>query len=266
MTTSWDSLYLPSGEKEAILKTLQESLIVLGYELYDPFGLIPGKSYPQTTRLFITPPVEGWIRIFGSFDPQIFPTLSNLCLCLHLSLDDSQALIETYENGKRVEPQNALKSYVRPDRNLERNLNGPIILPAEQAADSIFDSLPDDLQSLAGRVDKGQAQKMFNRLSGNLMKKVAGNESDKMSSAARDLMSAPDWNSPGGQRIRALMGCLTVPANWREPDFTTLRDAYQLHSRRRRNPNAHLYPGDAETMAKVPDALNYTPVYAGRKV
>lgn len=266
MTTSWDSLYLPSVEAEAILKTIQESLIALGYELYDPFGLIPGKSYPHTTRLFIAPHGEGWIRIFGFLDPQILPALSNTSLCLRLNLEDNEAVIETYANGAQVELLSALQPYVRPGRDLERNLNGPIILPAEQTTDSIFDSLPDDVQSLAGRVDRKQAAKMFDRLSGNLMKKVAGNESEKMSSAARDLVSAPDWNSPGGQRIRALMSCLTVPANWREPDFTTVRDAYQLHARRRRNPNAMLYPGDAEAMEKVPDALNYTPVYAGRKV
>lgn len=266
MTTSWDSLYLPSADDEAIYKTLKESLVALGYELYDPFGLIPGQSYPQTTRLFVAPPSDGWTRIFGAFDPQLLPLLSHSFLCFHLSFNDGEALIETYADGLRVEPQAALKAYARPGRDLARALNGPIILPAEQAADSIFDSLPDNVQSLASRVDKGHAQKMFDRLSGNLMRKAAGDDAEKMSSAARDLMSVPDWNSPDGQRIRALMECLTVPPNWREPDFTTLRDAYQLHARRRRNPNAMLYPGDAEAMAKAPDALSYTPVYAGRKV
>jgi hypothetical protein len=264
MTTSWDSLYLPSVETEAILKTLRETLVKLGYELYDPFGLIPGKSYPHTTRLFIASPEEGWTRIFGSFDVRLLPALSGVCVCLRLSLDDSQAFIETYNTGVTVEPQDVLRPYVRPGYDLERALNGPLLLRNEEAP-SIFDSLPDDVQSLASRVDKGHAQKMFDRLSGNLMKRVAGNESEKISSAARDLMSAPDWNSPGGQRIRMVMECLTIPLNWREPDFATLRDAYQLHTRRRRNPNAMLYPGDAETMEKVPDALNYMPVYAGRK-
>ncbi|MBL8157537.1 MAG: hypothetical protein JNM70_25480, partial [Anaerolineae bacterium] len=42
-----------------------------------------------------------------------------------------------------------------------------------------------------------------------------------------------------------------------------LRDAYQLHSRRQRNPNARAYPGDEAVMAAVPDALMYTPVYGG---
>lgn len=265
MTTSWDSLYLPSAEVEVILKTLQETLVALGYELYDPFGLIPGRSYPQTTRLFIAPPVETWTRILGVFDPQILFPLSSSFFCLRLALNDGEALIETYVDGARVEPQDALRPYVHPGRDLGRALNGPIILPTERASDPVFDSLPDNLQSLASGVDKNHAQKMFDRLSGNLMKKAAGKDAEKMSSAARNLMSAPDWNSPDGQRIRALMECLTIPENWREPDFTTLRDAYQLHARRRRNPNAALYPGDSETMEKVPDALNYTPVYAGRK-
>jgi hypothetical protein len=103
---------------------------------------------------------------------------------------------------------------------------------------------------------------MFNRLTGTLMKKVGG-DSDR----ARALIAGegtPDWNSNGGQRIQALLNSLTLPTGWREPDFVALRDAYALHERRRRNPNARLYPGDEATMAKVPDALKYLPVYGGR--
>jgi hypothetical protein len=59
------------------------------------------------------------------------------------------------------------------------------------------------------------------------------------------------------------MDCLRIP-DWRDPDFVTLRDAYALHKRRERSPNATLYPGDAEALAAVPDALTYTPVYAGK--
>jgi hypothetical protein len=103
-----------------------------------------------------------------------------------------------------------------------------------------------------------QANKMFARLSGDLLKKAGGD-----ANAAALLKNAVDWNSVGGQRLTAFMACLNVPEDWREPDFVTLRDAYQLHLRRQRLPNARLYPGDAEAMAKVLDALEYTPVYAG---
>ncbi len=105
---------------------------------------------------------------------------------------------------------------------------------------------------------------MFARMSGDFIKKITKVEGQ--ADAARDLISGgdkPDWNSTGGVRIRAVMNCLTVGDNWREPDFDSLRDAYPLLERRRRNPNARTYPGDDAVMAKVPDALTYTPVYGG---
>ena len=59
------------------------------------------------------------------------------------------------------------------------------------------------------------------------------------------------------------MACLDVSNNWHEPDFVALRDAYQLHLRRQRNPKAMLYPGDTQAMGAVPNALEYTPIYGG---
>ncbi len=98
---------------------------------------------------------------------------------------------------------------------------------------------------------------MFARMSGTLARKAGDSEE------AREMLRQPDWNSSGGARIQALMHCLRIPA-WRDPDFVTLRDAYALHIRRRRSPTAVLYPGDAEALAAVPNALSYTPVYAGK--
>jgi hypothetical protein len=126
-----------------------------------------------------------------------------------------------------------------------------------------LDNLPEDVRAMAGQVNPAQAQKMFERLSGTLMKKASpgGNAADE----ARMMLAghAPDWNSVGGQRLRALMACLTVPDHWREPDFVTLRDAYQVAERRQRKPDARLYPGDAKAIHSVPNALDYTPVYGG---
>ena len=100
------------------------------------------------------------------------------------------------------------------------------------------------------------------RLTGNLLKKADSDE--RTAASARELIQPPDWNSPGARRLHALVGCLTLPPNWRDPDFVTLRDAYQLHARRQRKPDARLYPGDEEIMARVPNALDYIPVYGGR--
>ncbi len=110
---------------------------------------------------------------------------------------------------------------------------------------------------MAAQVDLKQAGRLFERMSATLARKTSADP------AAGDLLKQPDWSSAGGQRIRALMDCLNVP-NWQAPDFVTLRDAYALHERRQRSPKARLYPGDAEALAAVPDALAYTPVYGGK--
>ncbi len=66
------------------------------------------------------------------------------------------------------------------------------------------------------------------------------------------------------QRVRAIAGVLRLPDNWRLPTWETVRDAYQVHRLRARNPRMALMPGDKESMEAVPDALDYLPVYMGK--
>jgi len=280
MSTQWNSLYCPSEDAGAIAHALQDSLVALGYQPYNPFGGMPGKSYAQTVRLFVAPPAGGWTHIIGAPDDGQLIPLSRVTSCLYLQLDGAKARIEFYANGERADLALALKPYLCAEvtaETLETVLKAPtgelppspgnvtpfsLYEPPPPATTLPFTVLPDEVQSLAGKVDKDAAEKMFNRLTGQLMNKVGGD-----ADAARALLAgedAPDWNSSGGNRIQLLMDCLTVPANWREPDFTALRDAYPLHERRRRLPNARLYPGDEAILAKVPDALTYLPVYGGR--
>jgi hypothetical protein len=271
MTVSWTSLYLPC--EDGIAPAFQESLTALGYTLYDPFGLVPGKAYTQSVRLFVAPPASGWTRVIGEPDTRQLPSLSKRCLCLYVGLTGKDAQIEVFVDGEQVKPQTALVPYLREaysPGDLQRALHSASISLTEKPEDEVpqmlvlpLDDLPEEVRDMAGQVNPGQAQKMFERLSGTLMKKVSpgGNTADE----ARMMLAGnvPDWNSVGGQRIRQLMTCLTVPDNWREPDFVTLRDAYQVHARRQRKPDARLYPGDAEAMQRVPNALDYTPVYGG---
>jgi hypothetical protein len=268
MASSFHSLYLPSANRETVIATLQESLSALGYTAFDPFALLPGKSYAQAVRLFVAPVAEGWLRIIGESDENLLPILSQQSLCLSISLSGADADIALYADGADLEdpdaPITALTPYLRTRysadelRSILTENTANLSLHTDESLP--LDALSGDLQSLAGQVDMKQANSMFARLSGELMKKTGGDKNE----AADLLKSGADWDSAGGKRIRALMACLTVPDNWRVPDFVNLRDAYQLHIRRQRLPNARLYPGDAETMTQVPNALDFTPVYAGR--
>jgi hypothetical protein len=251
MSSPWNSLYCPSENVEAIIQSLQESLTALGYQPYNPFSAFPGKSYPQTVRLFVAPPAG-----------------------LYLQLDGTTATIRAYAGGQVADVVTTMTPCLRAGQtaaDLEMSLktSPPIPLSTRGEGEAEvgglpFGALPDDVQALASQVDKGAAEKMFNRLSGQLMKKVGG-----QNEAAQALVKgegAADWGSAGGRQIRAIMACLSVPENWREPDFTALRDAYPLYERLRRNPNAKPYPGDEATMAKVPNALDYTPIYGGKNL
>lgn len=269
MSTTWNCLYLRSDDAKDVVPQLQDSLTSLGYTLYNPFGLIPGKAYLRSLRLFVAPAVAGWVKVIGVPDTAQLPALSHRTTLIYAALDSADADIWVYVNGQPVPIENTLALYLRPNlttSHLQHALHTTAnIIPMDKPESGLpFNALPDTIKALAGQVDTSQAQKMFTRLSGDLLKKVTKDAGQ--AEAARALITggnAPDWNGLGGSRIRAIMNCLTLPDAWREPDFDSLRDAYALHERRRRNPNARTYPGDDAVMAKVPDALAYTAVYGG---
>jgi len=253
--TSWRSLYLPFADKNAITTAIDAALIALGYQRYDPFGIVPGKAYPQAVRLFLAPERGGWTRLIGESDAALLPELSRLAPVLSIELDDTKAHISAYADGAASALETAFVRSARTPDCLAFALEQTGSSGSAALGGVALDALPGDVQALAQNIDLKQANSMFARLSGSLAPKSGG--------APSDLLQQPHWNSAGGAQITALMDCLGVP-DWRDPDFVTLRDAYALHERRRRSPNARLYPGDAETLAAVPNAFDYTPIYAGK--
>jgi hypothetical protein len=86
MTASWDSLFLPSVSQEAVAATLRQSLENFGYTLFNPFGIMPGKSYAHSVRLFVAPAENDWVRVIGAPDPRLVAPLSGSGACLYLAL------------------------------------------------------------------------------------------------------------------------------------------------------------------------------------
>jgi hypothetical protein len=266
--TQWTSIFCQVDDPTPLEAALRAHLTALGYEVYDPFGLIPPKAYAQTVKLFISPAQAGWVRVIGTADADVLAGLAAFPPALQITLE-GEAPAFRVPSGEVV---SALGAYLRPGATLEdasNAISGPMIVPPRLAAAPPpvmavpLEALPEDVQAMLGQVDSGAAASMFNRLSGTLMNKVGG-----QAEAAQALMAAsapPDWDSIGGARIRALLGCLTMPDGWQTPDFIALRDAYPLHARRKRKPDARLYPGDAEALAAVPNALDYRPVFGGKR-
>lgn len=273
-TNLWYSLYLISDgiSKAAIAQALLAAATADGYRAYDPFGLIPSKSYPHTLRSFVSVPRAGWVRVLA--DAPLPPTweqaltLGVVGVSVCIGAPDPRQSVRIYADGAPApDPLATLTPYLQASAaapELARALQHSdmtLHAPAD-AAESLLpiDVLPTDLQDMAGKLNMGAANKMFGKLLGG---KVSAEQED----AARALINqnkGVDWNAPDAARVRLLLRLLNLPADAHLPDFVSLRDAYSLHTRRQRNPNARLYPGDAESMAQVPNALDYSPVYAGK--
>jgi hypothetical protein len=313
----WQRLYFLSKNDaltaDQIADALRTAISSAGYTLYDPFGLMPGLSYPTAIKLFVapvsphplapsplrregehttqTPPLHEMERglggeVIASPDPipdVILATASETLAAMAIALTlnaDSTAAIRVWDNGVQNDAsldllvgetgRAALSAIRKGDPLTIERLAPPLDAPAApQIAAIPLDALPPDVQTAlaSGKGVSGDAaDKLFAKMSGMIGGKLDATTAAQ-AGAASALLHAHriDWNTTGARQIRALCALLRLPAPSDPPDFNTLREAYQLHARKRRKPDAPDYPGDAEAMAAVPDALDYRPVYGGKR-
>lgn len=260
--SSWHSLYFycaPPDNPTSLIDAIRAGLQTDGFTLYNPFGLMPiTKVYERAVKLFVAPPQNGWSRVILASDTPLPETiLTHLAFpALWLTLSDHTVQARALYHGAISTTPDPLRDTLTATQfdRLKRAWDLPdgarsIASTGEQALAVIPDH---------SGVDPRQAQKWIQQMSGKLL-------SAEQQAAGQQILqqNVIDWQSDGGQKIAAIMACLPIPA-WREPDYVPLRDAYQLQQRRQRNPNATLYPGDAEAIAAVTDALAYTPIFAGK--
>ena len=266
--TGWHSLYLSSEQSQTITGAIHRFFDTHHYTVYNPFGALPGMSYPLTIKTFLAPARGGWSRLVVDGDADVRQLvslaehLSRIADCLSLRLEGNISLIHSYREGKLMDLADWTKPHlINPDCDVSAILNAETFdLPAiseGQIGDIPLEALPEDIQQMARQVNVKEANKLFEKLSNRLLKAVGRHQ-------ARSLINTDNqWDSQGGQAIRAVMRCLSIPDNWRTPDFPTLRTAYAVKSRQA-NGRATLFPGDEEALKAVPDALDYLPLYGGK--
>lgn len=272
MTNSWNSIYLQTHETAAVVITLVESLQALGYQRYDPFpggmGTPPGlKTF---AKYFVAPAQDGWVRILGEPVADLLPVLSRKMPLLYAWLAETGSGIEVYNEGERHDDQ--LVDYLRSGKVLPDTTSMKQADPSTIVNMPAGIALPDDVQQLARdhNVDPQQTDRLVSRLTSQLFGKLdrtSGGEASAMQTQARTLASGNttiNWNSAAGQYLIAAMESLTVPANWRVPDFDSLRDAYQVARRLRRTPSAQLMPDEQAAIKAIPNAIEYEAVYMGK--
>lgn len=271
MPTFWHSLYLRTDSSAIAVLALVEALQTLGYQRYDPFpggmGTPPGlKTF---AKHFVAPPQDGWVRVLGQPEPDLLPALSQKYLLLYAWFTDSASGVEVYINGERRDDH--LRELLRPGAFLPDDITTYHDNTSTEGGSAGL-ALPDDVQRLAQthNVNPDQANKLVSRLTSQLFGKLdrtSGGEASAMQDQARAMVSGGgmvNWNSAPAQRLKAMMDALTIPANWRDPDFDALRDAYQVARRLRRTPSAQLMPDEQAAIKAIPNAIDYEAVYMGK--
>jgi hypothetical protein len=252
MSDLWSSAYLRTEDHEAVVSALQRAAEEAGYRAFNPFSGVPGRAYPQSVRLFVSPAQGGWVRVVGLPEPALLAAASQLSPLLMASLNGEQAKAVAWTGGEPGTLE-AIFGQSMPDAPTGK------FSPASSAPESaLLAALPEDVKAM--NVHPKQAQAMISKLSAGLLRKAGG---DQASAMAMLQGNPPNWESSNGRRLAALFVALGIPG-WKEPDFAALRDAYQLLIRRKTRPQSPLYPGDQEVMDAVPNALEYRPVYAGK--
>lgn len=281
---TWNMLYAATTDQSVVVAALIRALTVSGYQVYDAYSSAFPPVYAQVVRSFVARPVNGWTRILGEVDPAIVPLLSaeqpvlEARVTLGASDTGAQASLAVWLHGRALDINDTSTQVTSSEPGwLASIIAGIARLNAPKASASASsrpdtaatdrfvprEALPGSVRGLFDTLDPEQAGSLFDRMTASLASRFGRAQMD----AARSMLQprAIDWTA-GQPAILAeiLSGLYDGSLAWRDPDFVTLRDAYQLHIRQRERPGAPLYPGDAEALAAVPDALNYVPVYAGR--
>ncbi len=253
MSEVWSSLYFRTDDMAAVTKALTAAASIAGYTAFNPFTGAPSRTWPKVLRLFVAPAQGGWVRVLGQPDSAMLSDLSFCAPLLWAELEGDRGRLDAWEHGKAKRVEDIFGLAPADTDTL------PPTAPVPDTGGNVFDALPEDVKAM--NTNPKQAQAMLDRLSGGLLKKAGG---DQAAAAAALQGNPPQWDSREGRRVAALLDGLGIP-NWAQPDFITLRDAYQLHLRRQLRPSATLYHGDQEAMDAVPNALDYEPVYAGKR-
>ncbi len=279
--TSWNMLYAAADDQAAVADALVRALTMSGYQIYDAYGSAFPPAFARAVRSFVAPSIGGWTRILGEIDSVVLPLLSidHPLIEARIAAGETEAEVSltVWLDGSALDADAAAAAAV-PGRGWLASIAAGIArLNAPETAASADphpqsagpggfvprEVLPGYARGLFDDLNPEQAGSLFNRMTASLADRFGRAQME----AARGLLQprAINWTAGRPAILAALLSELYGGSTaWRDPDFVTLRDAYQLHIRRRERPGAPLYPGDAEALAAVPDALAYVPVYAGQ--
>lgn len=268
-------LLFKTADAEHLKTSLRNALQNAGYSFYDPFpgGTGTPMGLQNRVRSFIAPPDAGWVRML--FAPNEMWQENEVLAGLNLPVikivyfSPEQFEIGAYQPNTGATGIPALVTFLRTGLT-ENDLRQAMNIASGSASDSASNELTPELQKFAEEqgVDAQQVDKLMQKMAGSVFQKMGdkGAQAEAKSAIIGAAKQATvDWNSAAGQAVKAMLGCLTVPENWTQPDWKTLTAAYQVARQLQRDPKALMLPGDKDALKALPHALEFNPLYIGKK-
>lgn len=254
----WVSLFVPGDDRNALIAAVESALVSAGAVKYDPFGAMPGLSYPRAVRLFAAPQDGAWLRLIVSPDCVLEPVISaasqHVPVVLGFISSDLTPLLTFYRGGQLIDMA-ALAPYLNDPDGFAQVLLHPV--PGASGVGGISKAvLPASVRAMSAGLPARQIERLMANMTGGI---------DKANrDGAQAALQSVDWESGAGAWIQTALAFLGI-TDAVEPDYATVSAAYRTAVRLKRNPKATLYPGDAEARDAVPNALDYAPVFYGWK-
>lgn len=258
-------LIRPYPNRDAFTELFKQELQANTYQLYDPFGVLPGKTYRNTVKLFIAPPHSNdWLSLISEQELSAWlPALGTNGIALMIKAQAVQ--VQFYREGYACSPADFVKMFP-VETSLEQVLEQyevvqhPTIDPTPPPTVVPLTLLPSDVQAMAGNLSNQQINTLFEKLTRQLPQEGVVAEAQQFVHEQVTL----NWTSPYGKSVRRLMSTLGTPDASILPPFTTIRDVYHVHRQLQRRPYRTLLPGEDNLRQLIPNALDYQPIYAGR--
>jgi hypothetical protein len=268
-------LLFQTADADFLKTSLQSALQNAGYTFYDPFpgGTGTPMGLQNRVRSFIAPAEASWVRML--FAPNemwqennIFTELNAPVITIAYFSPD-QFEIGAYQPNTAATGIAALIQFLRTGLT-ESDLRQAMNVAGGDVSASTSNELTPELQKFAEEqgVDTQQVDKLMQKMAGSVFQKMGDKGAQAEAKSAitgAAKQAAVDWNSAAGQAIKAVLGCLTVPENWTQPDWKTLTAAYQVARQLQRDPKAPMLPGDKDALKVLPNALEFSPLYMGKK-
>jgi hypothetical protein len=259
MTILWQRLYHPITSPDPVIAALQQWFAEEKYTAYDPFPGGMGVPIRQKDRikLFVSPSQNGWVQVIAE------PAMSIPQGAL-VELPKPFINIEILQGASpQITVEGGELSQFLSDEQLRATFDKTLThLATASSEEKASGDITDELAKAHGI----KSNFLMRQMTKQYLKKIskeAGEDAKTIEEQAKQALAQSgdvDWGREDVQALREAVAQLTLPEDWRLPEWKHLQIAYGLT----RPTRGVTVAGDKQAQHAVPNASAYTPLFYAR--